>query len=108
RVARGPTGPPGPPATRRWAMVTSAGALARGSGVVSVTPGSTGSYVVVFNQNVSACGYLAQLADTGTGAAGLSPVAAGLRSDNPNAVQVTTGSTTGAAANLSFMGAVFC
>ena len=108
RGAQGPTGLTGPPATRLWAMVTSAGALARGSGVVSVTPGSTGSYVVVFNQNVSACGYLAQLADTGTGAPALGQVATGLRSDNPNAVQVTTGSTTGGAANRSFMVAVFC
>ena len=89
-------------------MVTSGGVLSRGSGVVSVTPGSTGSYVVVFNQNVSACGYLAQLADTGTAAPTLGHAATGLRADNPNAVQVSTGSTSGAAANRSFMVAVFC
>jgi hypothetical protein len=108
RGAQGPTGPTGPPATRLWAMVTSAGALSRGSGVVSVTPGSTGSYIVVFNQNVSACGYLAQLADTGTGTPTLGQVATGLRFDNPNAVQVTTGGTGGGAANKSFMVAVYC
>ena len=89
-------------------MVTAAGAIARGSGVVSVTPGATGSYVVVFNQNVSACGYLAQLADPGTAAPTLGQIATALRSDNPDAVQVSTGSTTGAAANRPFMVAVFC
>jgi hypothetical protein len=106
--ARGPTGLTGPPATKLWAMVTSAGALSRGSGVVSVTPGTTGNYVVVFNQNVSACGYLAQLADPGTTAPGLGQVAAFLRPDNSSAVQVTTGSTTGAAASRPFMLAVYC
>lgn len=108
RGAQGPTGVAGAPATRLWAMVTSGGALSRGSGVVSVTHGSTGSYVVVFNQSVSACGSLAQLADTGTAAPTLGQVATGLRADNPNAVQVSTGSTSGAAANRSFMVAVFC
>ena len=108
RGAQGPTGPAGAPAARLWAMVTSGGALSRGSGVVSVTPGSTGSYVVAFNQNVSACGYLGQLADTGTGAPTLGQIATGLRADNANAVQVTTGNTSGAAANRSFMLAVYC
>ena len=105
---RGAQGPTGSSATRLWAMVTSGGVLSRGSGVVSVTPGSTGSYVVVFNQDVSACGYLAQLADTGTGAPTLGQVATGRRADNANAVQVTTGNTSGAAANRSYMVAVFC
>ena len=105
---RGAQGPTGASATRLWAMVTSGGVLSRGSGVVSVTPGSTGSYVVVFNQNVSACGYLAQLADTGTGAPTLGQVGTGLRADNANAVQVTTANTSGGAANRSFMVAVFC
>jgi hypothetical protein len=105
---RGAQGPTGASATRLWAMVTSGGVLSRGSGVVSVTPGSTGSYVVVFNQNVSACGYLAQLADSGTGAPTLGQVATGLRADNANAVQVTTANTSGGAANRSFMVAVFC
>ena len=108
RGAQGPTGAAGASATRLWAMVTSGGVLSRGSGVVSVTPGSTGSYVVVFNQDVSACGYLAQLADTGTGAPTLGQVATGRRADNANAVQVTTGNTSGAAANRSYMVAVFC
>lgn len=108
RGAQGPTGATGPPATRLWAMVTSAGALSRGSGVVSVTPGATGSYVVVFNQNVSACGYLAQIADPGTSTPTLGQIATNLRLDNPSALQVTTGSTSGAAAARPFMVAVFC
>ena len=108
RGPQGPTGATGPPATRLWAMVTSAGAIARGSGVVSVTPGSTGSYVVVFNQNVSACGYLAQLADPGTSVPLLGQITTNLRFDNPSAVQVTTGNTSGGAAARPFMVAVFC
>jgi len=106
--ARGATGPTGLPATKLWAVVTSAGVLSRGSGVVSAGLGTTGNYVVVFDQNVAACSYLAQLGDPGTGAPALGQVATGLRSDNPNAVQVTTGSTSGAAANRSFMLGVFC
>jgi hypothetical protein len=76
--------------------------------VVSVTPGSLGNFTVVFNQNISGCGYLAQLADTGTAAPALGQVATALRGDNPNAVQVTTGTSSGAAANRSFMVGVFC
>ena len=89
-------------------MVTSAGLLARGSGVVSVTQGSPGSYTVVFNQNVSACGHLAEIADPGTSTPSFGQVATTLRSDNPSAVQVTTGNTSGTAANRPFMVAVFC
>jgi hypothetical protein len=108
RGAQGPTGLAGVPATKLWAMVNSGATLARGSGVVSVTPGSSGNYIVVFNQNVSACGYLAQVADTGTGAPALGQAATALRFDNPNAVQVITGSSAGVVANRSFMLAVFC
>ena len=107
RGAPGPTGATGPPATRLWAMVTSAGVLSRGSGVVSVS-GSAGSYVVVFSQNVSACGYLAQIADPGTSSPSFGQIATTLRFDNPSAVQVTTGTTAGAAAARPFMVAVFC
>jgi hypothetical protein len=108
RGAPGPTGAAGAAATKLWAMVTSAGRLARGSGVVSVTPGSTGSYTVVFNQNVSACGFLAQIADPGTSTPSFGHIGATLRSDNPDAVQVATGNTSGTAANRPFMVAVFC
>jgi hypothetical protein len=106
--ARGATGSAGAPATRLWGMVSAAGTLARGSGVVSVTPGASGSYIVVFNQNISACGYLAQVADTGTAAPTLGQVATALRPDNGNALQVNTGTSAGVAQARSFMVAVFC
>jgi len=108
RGAQGPTGVAGAPATRLWAMVTSAGVLSRGSGVVSVTPGATGSYVVVFDQNLSACGYLAQIADPGTSTPSLGQIATSLRFDNASAVQVTTANTSGAPAARPFTVAVFC
>ncbi|HZE28613.1 MAG TPA: hypothetical protein VE055_00840 [Gaiellaceae bacterium] len=104
----GSRGATGPAATKLWAMVTSGGTLSRGSGVVSVTPGSPGSYVVLFNQNISTCGYLAQVADTGTGAPALGQVATALRFDNANALQVNTGTSAGAAQSRSFMVGVFC
>jgi hypothetical protein len=67
--AQGPAGPAGADAISLWAVVSSTGTLARGSGVVSVTRTAAGSYRVVFGQDVSTCAFVATLGYTGTGSA---------------------------------------
>jgi hypothetical protein len=59
--ATGPKGEAGSPATNLWAVVASDGKLIRGSGVTSTSQGATkeGVYRVVFNQDVSACAFIA-------------------------------------------------
>jgi hypothetical protein len=49
-------------------VVASNGSLSRGSGTTGVTRTGIGNYRVTFNQNVSACAYLASIGDTGTSA----------------------------------------
>ena len=58
---QGPKGEAGAPATNLWAVVSSDGKLIRGSGVTSTSQGETkeGVYRVVFNQDVSACAFIA-------------------------------------------------
>jgi Collagen triple helix repeat (20 copies) len=55
--AAGMQGPPGAPATRLFAVVTAAGAVSHQSGVQVVNKISTGTYQIVFSQDVSACAY---------------------------------------------------
>jgi hypothetical protein len=65
---QGPKGDAGAPATNLWAVVSSDGKLTRGSGVTSTSQGEIkGVYRVVFNQDVSACAFIATPAiETGT------------------------------------------
>jgi hypothetical protein len=66
---QGPKGEAGAPATNLWAVVSEDGKLIRGSGVASTSEGATkpGVYRVVFNQDVSACAFIATPAiDAGT------------------------------------------
>ena len=56
----GPKGEAGAPATNLWAVVDPDGKLIRGSGVTSTSQGEIkGVYRVVFNQDVSACAFIA-------------------------------------------------
>jgi Collagen triple helix repeat (20 copies) len=55
--AAGIQGPPGAPATRLFAVVTAAGVVSHQSGVQGVNKISTGTYQIVFSQDVSACAY---------------------------------------------------
>lgn len=102
----GPTGPQGPAgadATKLWAAINSGGNATGESGVSSSTRTATGDYTVVFEQNVSACAYLASAVATGT--VGMANVAQS--SSDPAAVVVRT-YTGGVAANRAFYLAVLC
>src|SRR5690349_17434361 len=46
-------------AAPKWAVVSSAGALVRGSGATAATALSTGTYQVTFNSNMAGCAYIA-------------------------------------------------
>jgi hypothetical protein len=52
------------PFPRRWAVLDGAGKLIRSAGVLSTKKLTTGRYEVVFNRNVSTCGYTATIGDT--------------------------------------------
>jgi hypothetical protein len=56
---QGPKGDPGSPATTLWAVLDGSGGLVRGSGATSAALTKTGVQKVVFNQNVSACTFIA-------------------------------------------------
>jgi hypothetical protein len=105
----GERGPQGEPATKLFAVVDSESAYVRGSGVVEVTQIATGTFDVVFNQDVSACAYLATLgvADaTAPPPKGQIGVAGSPASSNAVRVEVQT--STGTAANRPFHLAVLC
>jgi hypothetical protein len=114
--ATGPQGPAGPAgaagksATTLWAVVESDGTLARGSGVTKTDqPFGTGTYEVVFNQDVFNCAYLTGLGDGGdTGAEYKGNVAVTHRDGNRNAVFVRAFDATGTLADQPFHMAVFC
>jgi hypothetical protein len=57
--ATGLQGPAGTPATKLWAVLDGEGTLVRGSGVMSTGHPGTGRQTVIFNQNVSACTFIA-------------------------------------------------
>ena len=57
----GPSGPAGAAATALWASVDQNGTLVRNRGATSSQRNGTGSYQVIFNQNVTGCVYLATL-----------------------------------------------
>jgi hypothetical protein len=56
--AAGATGAAGAPATKLWALVSSAGAVVRSSGGVNATRPFTGDYIVEFPQDVNSCAYV--------------------------------------------------
>jgi hypothetical protein len=93
-----------------FAVVNKNGTLARGSSNV-VSTGHllpTGQYEVIFNKNVTGCGYVATLGDpsTGVGTPGFITVAS--RLSNANGVFVETSSTTDASIDDSFYVTVTC
>jgi hypothetical protein len=99
--AKGDKGDAGVSAPRLWAIVNSAG-TAHGAGVTSGTNLFTGGYEVVFNRDVSACGYQVTRSDTP------GEVIAQPRSGKPNGVFIGTYTSAGAAGNTGFHVAVFC
>jgi hypothetical protein len=67
----GPTGPAGAPATKLFAAVAADGVFepTQASGVTSAAKLATGTYEVIFNQNVRACAYAATIGDPNPGGA---------------------------------------
>jgi hypothetical protein len=94
-----------------WAVVSSGGALVRGSGAVSASQpgGATGQYQVIFPQDVTNCTYAATLGTTGS-LGGVPPGVATVagRTGEADGVYVATYNATGVATNSSFHLVVEC
>jgi hypothetical protein len=96
--ATGATGPTGT-VTNLWAVVNADGSLARGSGVTSTAKVGTGSYNVVFNQDVGQCVYEATIGQPASGTAtGDADVA--LLLGNTKGIYLETRNNTGTLADL--------
>ena len=106
RGQKGDTGPPGAPAAKFFAAVTSGGATPRGNATsASHTSVGSGSYTIGFGQTVSSCVYQATLGSTdGTTVPGGRVT---VRDDSGN-VGVQTYDAAGSPADLPFHLAVFC
>ena len=92
-----------------WAVVDSSGSLSRGNNAETSSQEATGAYVVVFNQDVENCSFVAALGLTGS--SGIAPAgyitvagAAGVQ----DGVFVATYNTTGSFVNASFHVEVVC
>jgi hypothetical protein len=85
--------------------MTATGALTHGSGVTSAGLLATGSYDVIFDQNVTACAYDGTSTNIG-GAPAMVQVAP--LGTNAGGVRILTIDTTGTPVNTSFDLAVFC
>jgi len=111
QLPAGPTGPAGPAGavTKLTAVVNASGSLARSQGTTSAGHVGTGLYEVIFNQNVTACTYVASIGNPTPGA--LTPygmISVVPRNGNANGVGVATLNTAGAAADLPFHLIVVC
>lgn len=112
----GTNGSPGTPATKLWAVVNSDGTLARGSGAAAAERASTGIYQVKFNQDVTACSWVATIgnpqiftAASGFITTGVASIFTGLIFITvPDTLLVTTRDPANAAADRPFHIAVFC
>lgn len=104
----GPAGPQGPAGvvTRLTAVVNSSGALARSQGTTSAGRLSEGSYEVVFNQNISACTYVASPGSPTGSPLPVGQIAVGTQT--ANSVLVRTRDSAGVLADLSFHLIVVC
>jgi hypothetical protein len=105
----GPSGPAGPAGTvtRLTAVVNATGSIARSQGTTSAGRIAAGRYEVIFNQNVTACTYVASVGDPTTGAvAGEIGVAS--RNGNANGVFVLTRNAAGTETDLPFHLIVVC
>lgn len=89
----------------RWAVVNRNATLARGKGAIAVTRGdtATGSYIVVFNKDVTRCLWTATIGLSGTvGVEQPGEITTVRRFNNPRAVYVTTHNSSGVEADRSF------
>src|SRR5262245_43051837 len=77
-------------ATSRYAVVSGAGALSRGSAGTSASRQSIGTYIVTFNTNVSQCAWLVNVGTTGSGSSTTGWATVAGYAPNANALFVTT------------------
>ena len=104
----GPAGPAGASATALWASVNSSGSFARSVGTTSAGRLDVGQYEIVFNKDVSGCGYVGTLGNATTDKPGSGEISVAPRKGNANAVFVATFTDAGVAADKSFFLSVFC
>jgi hypothetical protein len=106
----GPSGPSGPAGsvTKLTAVVNASGSIARSQGTTSAGRLQAGAYEVIFNQNVSACTYVATLGSATTSAQPAGMISVASRSGNANGVLVVTFDDFGAPTDRSFHLAVVC
>ena len=114
-VVPGPTGPAGGlsssgvPNVTLWVVASETGAVARSSGVVSVTDISAGHYQVLFGEILTECTFSASLATTGEGTEGAGWATVTLAHGSLNTTNVTTyNGTTGDVAAASFHVVAVC
>lgn len=106
---QGPQGQQGPSTEGSWAVVNSTGALVYGNNAVSADQIATGQYDVLFDQNVSACGFVANVGNPYSTTDGLPGwiTVAGMAGD-ANGVYLRVTNFTGSVMNDSFDLGVFC
>jgi hypothetical protein len=105
----GATGATGAAGSGLWAVVSEAGTLVRGGGVVAVTAPSSSVYTVEFNVVVSDCAYLVVPGETGT-TVPTKPLGSAVpfSGTTTKTVRVKTFDEKGAAANRPFHLSVAC
>lgn len=90
------------------AVISSAGALSRGTGVVSASRVGLGEYTVQFNRDVSACTYVGSAGQLVNSVIRNRNVGTAPEFGNANGVFITVDSDTGAAADSPFHLVVVC
>ncbi len=108
---QGPTGPAGAAgasATALWASVDQNGTLVRSKGVASAQKNGTGSYQVVFNQDVTGCVYQATVGGPTTGVSSAQITTSQLPAVNAGVRVLTFTPTVSANQDSAFFLTVFC
>jgi hypothetical protein len=105
---QGPSGPAGAAAAAGWASVDSVGNLVRNRSAVSSQRNGTGSYQVIFSQDVTGCVYLSSPGGPTTATFTTSDSGAAQLPNVPAGVRVETRNSVGTLVDLPFFLAVFC
>jgi hypothetical protein len=104
----GPSGPAGASAAAAWASVDQNGTLVRNKGATSAQRNGTGSYQVIFSQDVTGCIYLSSPGGPTTGVFLAWDSSAGQLPNVAAGVRVFTTNPAGAVQDIPFFVAVFC
>jgi uncharacterized low-complexity protein len=107
--AKGDDGDPGAPATRLWAVVNPNGTIARSAGMVGGSlREDTGTYLLFFNRDVSACAYVGSLGQADGDVPPAGDVGATNLLSDANGLYVRTYNGGGSLADQPFHLAVLC